>query len=240
MTAPLPHIPVIHSSWKAPLVGEIKYKAFMVSQSHPLIMIADSKDATPQERIEAIEKCVNDCLVSDHKAEELPSFILEALWIKIRAISVSDMLNIRYRCKAKDEDGNECENPIPMTFDLTELTIKGELDDKVDIGSGFGVQIRWPSLGMVKELADMASNDPTAVLKVLLKNVYNEEDVWDFSEYTDEALTEWIGNLAIGVKAEIIGKLTALPYISLRAETECGKCGKSHSVELKSLHEAFM
>jgi len=75
---------------------EIKYRPFLVKEEKLLLMAQSSED--PKEIIGAIKQVISNCILSeDVSVDELCTFDMEYIFIKIRAKSINNVIEVTYR-----------------------------------------------------------------------------------------------------------------------------------------------
>ena len=86
----------------------IKYRPFLVKEQKLFLMNAD-ENADVESIVKVIRQVLRNCVLSDIDIDSLPLFDLEYLFMHLRARSVSEVTNLKYRCNniVKQENGEE-------------------------------------------------------------------------------------------------------------------------------------
>ena len=75
---------------------KIKYRPFLVKEEKILLIALDSKDE--KQITQALIDVLNACVISRVKIEDLPSFDLEYVFLKVRAASVGEEITLNVTC----------------------------------------------------------------------------------------------------------------------------------------------
>ena len=119
---------------------KIKYRPFLVKEEKVLLIAMDSGDE--KQVTQAVVDVINACVTSRIKIEDLPSFDLEYLFLKIRAASVGEEITVNVVCL--DDNKTKVEHTININ-DVEVFKPKGHTD-KVMINKNVGVIMKYPKL----------------------------------------------------------------------------------------------
>lgn len=169
----------------------IKYRPFLVKEEK--ILLTAQASGEPSDIINSVKQVINNCIITNGiSVDDLSTFDLEFLFIKIRAKSVNNIITLTYR-DLEDEKKYEVE------VDLDEVTIKEDPThtNKFDIGGGYGLVMRYPRADLTNSLK-FIEGDMSAFFEVLknsIESVYDSENVYKFSDYTAEEIDEFVQEL---------------------------------------------
>ncbi len=240
----LPSIPLTQRTWETEFCKKpIVYKAFNIGLQSILLQVSD-KNTPAKDRIDAIRQIVGECIVNKDEIDvnELPSFVLELLFIKIRCISVSDEVRLNFKCT--NEIGNKsCGTPIEVVIDLETVDINVDAEHKsvIDAG-GFKLHLKYPTIQMAADLADLGDGVTAEhVIKEFLVYITQGEEVWQMSDFGNEEKLEWVQGLGLDVQIDIMKNFFVnLPSIKIVKEFKCVTCGYDHKLEFNNLNQVFM
>ena len=94
---------------------KIKYRPFLVKEEKILLIALDSKDE--KQITQALIDVLNACVISRVKIEDLPSFDLEYLFLKIRGASIGENITLTVTCL----DDNETQVEANINIDDVEV-----------------------------------------------------------------------------------------------------------------------
>ena len=145
----LPKLEVPTYELKLPLSGKkIKYRPFLVKEQKNLMMAMESGDAeTIQYNVREI---LNVCtLTKNIDIDDLPILDIEYYFINLRAKSVGEIVESKYRCN-NDVSGQECGNIMETKIDLTDIKPEWEekIDPEIQLTDKIVVKLRYPKFSI--------------------------------------------------------------------------------------------
>ena len=100
----------------------IKYRPFLIKEQRNLLMALESNDSsTIQTSIKDI--LINCTLTENVDVDKLPIVDIEYYFINLRAKSVGEIVESKYRCNNVVE-GKECGNIMEKNIDLTKIQVQ--------------------------------------------------------------------------------------------------------------------
>lgn len=204
---------------------EITIRPFTVQEEKLLLMAKEDEDQASV--LKTVKQVVNNCIMDDIDISKLATFDLEYLILKIRAKSVSEMIELKYNL-----DGEE----IPITINLDEVEIKKDKKhrNKFMITETVGVVMRYPSLDTVT--ADNKVDDLFHKISSCIESVYDDENVYD--EFTSKEMEEFIMSLP-SESLKILGEFfNNMPRLEHTVEVK-NKDGEKKEITLRGLSDFF-
>lgn len=214
---------------------EIRYRSFLVKEEKNLMMAAESKDS------EVISNAVCDiikaCALEENlDPEDLTSFDLEYIFLKIRGKSIGESVTFNIKCP-------ECKKYTPITVNFDEVTINTancELKKKVMLTKDIGVELKPISFKNAAKLESAKKEDLfIETIKSCISTVFDAENVYDIKDINNEELTEWVSNLAQNQLKEIESFILQLPKLTHTVKYKCIHCGHEGSFKLEGLEDFF-
>ena len=122
----------------------VKVRPFTVKEEK-ILLFAQQEDQD-KSVIDAIMQVVNNCVLDKTEITELSTFELEDLFVKIRAISVNQIITLNVR----DEVASTEEEPVwnKAEFDLDTIEIKfasEQVEDKIELNDEYMIKLRYPT-----------------------------------------------------------------------------------------------
>ena len=102
----LPKIDVPIFELTLPSTGkQIRYRPFLIKEEKLFLMAAEASDIKTV--VDAIRQVINNCCLDEIDVEKLPIYDIEYIFLKLRARSISEIVNLKYRCfnEIKDDSG---------------------------------------------------------------------------------------------------------------------------------------
>ena len=221
---------------------KIKYRPFLVREEKILILALQSQDNA--QITNAVKQVLKSCLVTRGvNVDKLPTFDIEYLFLNIRAKSIGESIKIVITCA---DDG---ETEVPVTIFVDEIQVKKNKDHKNDIVlDDKTLRMKYPSLEEFVESNFEVDVKLTPEEKVdltlkpvanCLEMLFNEEDAWDFSSYSEKEKINFLGKLTSKQYKEVERFFATMPKLSHEFIVENPKTGIKNPVVLEGLKDFF-
>lgn len=223
----------------------VRIRPFLVKEQKLFLMASESEDQ--KETVNVIRQVLKNCILDEVDVDSLPTFDLEWLFINLRARSVEEVVELRYRCnnKLKDENGEEksCGGAVEFDLNLLEITPtkNPEHTNKIQLTDNLGVCLKYPTFEMIQKYETMDENDVMMnVLVDCIDFIYDKDSVYYAKDSTKEELMDFVDNLQ-QVHLEKIKKFfDTLPEIKKDVHFKCPKCGYEEDIEIKGMQNFFV
>ena len=223
----------------------VRIRPFLVKEQKLFLMASESEDQ--KETVNVIRQVLKNCILDEIDVDSLPTFDLEWLFINLRARSVEEVVELRYRCnnKLKDENGEEksCGGAVEFDLNLLEITPtkNPEHTNKIQLTDNLGVCLKYPTFEMIQKYETMDENDVMMnVLVDCIDFIYDKDSVYYAKDSTKEELIDFVDNLQ-QVHLEKIKKFfDTLPEIKKDVHFKCPKCGYEEDIEIKGMQNFFV
>jgi len=200
--------------------------------------------------IRAIHQIISLCLVNKIDIKNLPLRDLEYLFIQIRCKSISDVVEISFKCpkpNPENEDGL-CGYVIKYKIDL-EKDLKIEIPpDKHNIirlqeNPLIGIEMRYPRFEVADKIAQMKTDgniqSTFEIIKDCVSTIFEEEKIYTRDKFTDEELTQFLEGLSQPAFGKIRTFFDTIPDYKFEAPFHCTKCGHKSKIKLQGIADFF-
>ena len=205
----LPKIDLPIMELTLPSTGEkIKYRPFTVKEEKILLMAQESNDSVQE--ILAAKQIVNNCLI-EHDVSTMPMFDLEYVLLMLRSASVDNKIVFQ----VKDPDTDET---IPLEIDINEMEVlrtEGHTN-QIEINSDYVLLLKYPTIDEFVKLSAMEAGDPLADYMLLcscLDKLASDDEVYEFAEYTEDDIDEFMDGLSSDVIKSIQTFFETMPRL---------------------------
>jgi hypothetical protein len=212
----------------------VKYRPFLVKEEKILLTSQASGEAN--DIINAVKQVINNCILTDKiNVDGLTTFDLEYLFIKIRAKSVNNVINLTYRDMEDDQK-------YMVEINLDEVEIKEDPNHvtKFDIGNGYGLVMKYPRADLTNSLKFVEGEMDAffEVLKSSIDSVYDAESVYKLSDSTPEEVDEFIQSLDTKAFKKIQDFYSTMPKLFYEVKYT-NSLGNEKVIPLTSLTDFF-
>jgi hypothetical protein len=169
---------------------EMTFRPFLVKEEKILLM--GQQGTSAGDMIFAIKQVINNCCLEQLDIEDLASFDLEYLFIKLRARSVDNMVKLRY----KDNEDDKLYD-FEINLDEIEVEFNANIDKKIQITDKIGMIMKYPNVSAAERLAGI-EDQQELVSKLLLEcieTIYDENAVYPVNEYSEQEITEFVDSI---------------------------------------------
>ena len=216
------------------LKKNLKFRPFTVKEEKILLMAQTERDE--KNIILAIKQVINNCCQEPNfDIDKLATFDLEYLFLKLRARSINNVIEVSYR-------DNEVDKVYDFEIDLDQVEMLQNADapNTIAVNDTVGIKMKFPSVNII----DDAPTDASAgdIVEYLIRNcvdsIYDNENVYPASDYTPEELSDWIDSLDIETFNKIRAFFDNLPQMYYKIEYT-NSLGNDRVIELTTLNDFF-
>ena len=213
---------------------EIKYRPFLVKEEKLLLMAQSSED--PKEIIGAIKQVISNCILSeDVGVDELCTFDMEYIFIKIRAKSINNVIEVTYRDLEDDKR-------YTVEINLDEIEVKKETDhtNKIEINEQLGMVMKYPKTNVANNIESVDGETDLffQILKGCIEKIYDSETVYDVSEYSADELDDFIQQLDVKTFKKVQDFFATMPRLHYEVKYT-NSLGKEKNIVLNNLTDFF-
>jgi hypothetical protein len=225
---------------------KIKYRPFLVKEQKNLLMAMESGDApTIQHNVrEILSVCT---LTPGIEIDDLPIIDVEYFFIQLRAKSVGEIVESKYRCNNDVDDGEggtkTCGNIMEANINLTDIKpeFEREVNPEIQLTDTVVVKMRYPKFGIIKDSLEM-KNITEVTFNMLVESIeyiYDGEQFYYAKETPKEELVEFLEQLSQAQFEKIEDFFTSMPKMSKKINMTCKKCGFQHELEAEGIESFF-
>lgn len=190
----LPKIGIPTYELELPSTGKtIKYRPFVVKEEKVLLLALESEDE--KEIKNAVKDLIKNCVQSRIKVDDLPSFDLEYIFLKIRAASVSEDITMNVTCQ--DDNTTQMEVSININ-DVNVFKPEGHTS-KIMLDDNTGIVMKYPGMDRFIESEflnkDIKTEEIFDFIAQSIDQIFNQEEVWDSSTTSKKEMKEFVESL---------------------------------------------
>lgn len=221
---------------------KIRYRPFLVKEQRNLLMAMESNESGSVH--DAIRDILYNCtLTEDIDIEKLPIIDIEFYFINLRAKSVGEVIESKYRCNNIVND-KECNNVMEHNINLLEIKVKMDetISPDIQLTEKLSIRMKYPEFGIIKDSVNIV-NETELTFNMLarsIEHIYDGDQFYYAKETPIEELVEFVENLNQAQFEKIEKFFNNLPKMSEKIEMTCSKCGFHHSFQVEGLESFFV
>ena len=190
----LPKLGVPQYELTLPSTGKtVKYRPFLVKEEKLLLLALESEDE--KEIVTAVKNTLKACVISRIKIDQLPSFDLEYLFLKIRSAAVGEVIEMTVTCT----DDRETTTVARINIDDVEVEKPEGHTNKIMLDGETGIVMKYPSMDRFIESQFLDKNVGTdevfAFIAEHIDQIFQGEDVYDSSTTSKKEFREFVEGL---------------------------------------------
>ena len=212
----------------------VKFRPFLVKEEKLLVLANETKDQ--DEMVRATQQVVTNCSFGKVQGDELPIFDMQKIFLELRKVSVSDIVDVRLLC-------GHCEAPIDIQIELDTFKLHETEGHAMDfqIAEDISVKMRYPN---AKELTALGQSETESdiykVAESCIETVFYGDAIIEFNELKEEERSDFIDNLTSEQFAHIKNFFESMPVIENHVEYKCNKCEKDNVAYLNGYYDFFV
>ena len=220
---------------------KIKYRGFTLGEQKIFMMATQSDKVADQ--ADAIKQVINNCVASpaNFDVDGLASFDLEYIFLKLRAVSVGEVISLEIGHISDETKECPVKTPVEVNISELEVTFDETVEKKFMVDESIGIQLKWPSFSKLLEIEKLdlesMSEDEASfhVLRSCLDLIYTAEEVYTLDDYTTDDIDEFISTLPLGEIEKIGDFFRKMPKLHKDIAWTCKACGKEETIKLEGM-----
>jgi hypothetical protein len=222
---------------------QIKYRPFLVKEQRNLLMALESNDSSATQN--AIRDILTNCTITESiDIDKLPIIDIEYYFLNLRAKSVGEIVESRYRCNNLVED-KECGNIMEKDIDLNQIKvdIPEGVNPEIQLSPKITIKMKYPEFGVVKD--SLKYDDINKVtFNMIAESIEYIYDLIDEKFYYDHEaqpgeMLEFVESMNQEQFAKVENFFNNLPKLKETLNITCSKCGFNHTIEVEGLESFF-
>lgn len=233
-----------------PSTGQaVKYRPFLVKEQKILLMSMTNDDVDSNSMLVAVKQIVNNCLLDETiNVEKLPTFDLEYVFLRLRAKSIGEEIDLNLKHMTGHNSKNEeCDGTTSMKLNLMNVDVIktiGHMDKIVlDEESGIGVKFKYPDGELATKFKVIEGSNEIDIAESAMLScveyIFDKENIYKRTDTSDEELIEFIENLSQEQFRKMANFFETMPKLKHTIEWKCSKCGCKDEITLEGLGNFF-
>ena len=211
----------------------VKFRPFLVKEEKILLMAQQSGEE--KDVLNAIMQIINNC-VQDDKFDvvSLSTFDIEYMFLKIRAKSVDNIVELSFR-----DNEDEKVYDFKVNLDDVEVLYDEKNNTKIEINNTSGIIMKYPSAKFADKLVGLNPTETEfKIVQICIDKIYTEDEVYSRVDISDSELEEFIDNLNMQTYNKIKEFFATMPKMIHKIEYK-NSFGNDRTIELKTLSDFF-
>lgn len=232
---PLPKLAIPEYELTLPVTKtKVTYRPFLVKEEKLLYLAMESQ--SQKEMIKAVKTIIKNCTNLKGKVEDLATFEIEYIFLRIRAKAVGEVSEFKLTCP----DDNETQVEVAVPLEQVKVVIPDSHNNEIKLDSNVGLRMKYPSLDVFVEqnMSDEPGlEDIFELAASCIEQVFDAEEVYD--SFSKKEALEFLEELNSEQFAKIQGFFETMPKLSHTLTIKNPKTGVESDVLLEGLASFF-
>lgn len=210
------------------------FRPFLVKEEKLLLMAKEEKNTA--DYLSAIKQVVNNCCLDKNlNINSLAVFDLEYLFLKLRAISVDNVVKLSYIDKEDSKEYN-----FELDLNTIEVTFPDKINNDIKLSDTTGILMKYPSASLYddKEFLSLEKDYMFELIIKCMDKIYEGDSIYETKDYSKQNLMEFLDNLSIKTFEDIQKFLLNVPKLKHEINYK-NSLGNDRKIVLESLNDFF-
>ena len=222
----------------------IRFRPFLVKEQKLFLMASESTDA--KETINTIRQVLKNCILDEVDVDSLPTFDLEFLFMNLRARSVEEVVDLKYKCNniVKDEEGKDstCTGSVEFKLNLLEIEPNKNPNhtNKIQLTDNLGIALKYPSFDMIQK-SGLKENSQTLLDMIVdcVDYIYDDEQIYHAKDSSRKELEDFVDSMQQKDLEKIKTFFDTMPELKKDVHFKCPKCGYEEDIVVRGMQNFF-
>ena len=232
---PLPALAIPEYDLKLPITGtEVKYRPFLVKEEKLLYLAMESQD--DKQMIKAVKTIIKNCTNLKGKVEDLATFEIEYIFLRIRATAVGEVSEFKVTCP----DDNETQGTVTVNVDEIKVNFPEGHTNEIDLGDDLSIIMKYPNMDMfLRQNFSSEDLDPYDIVVSCVDKIVNGEEVYESSDCSKKEMLDFIESMTSDQFMEVNKFFTTMPKLQHPVVLHNNKTGVDNELTLEGLGDFF-
>ena len=223
----------------------VRFRPFLVKEQKLFLMASESEDSN--EMVSVIRQVLKNCVLDEVDIDSLPTFDLEYLFMNLRARSVEEIVDLRYKCnntvKGDNGEDKKCSGVVEFKMNLLEVqpTKNPDHKNKIQLTENLGIAFKYPTFEMIQRYEKM--DEGQVMMNILvdcIDYIYDKDQVYYAKDSTRKELEEFVDNLQQKDLEKFKEFFDTMPEIKKDVHFKCPKCEYEEDITIKGMQNFFV
>lgn len=224
----------------------LRFRPFTVKEEKLFLMANESEELVTI--VDTIKQILNNCILDEIQIDSLPLFDIEYLFLNIRARSIGEVVNLKYKCNndvlnEETKEEKKCNNIVEINLNLLEIEPEKQKahTTKIEITEKLGIVMKYPNFETLKKFDSVTESDSIIKMTVnCIEYVYDADSIYYAKDSTEEELVGFIESMQSKDLEKIKAFFDTMPKIRKDIDFKCNKCGHEEKIEVEGIQNFFV
>ena len=215
-----------------------KYRPFLVKEEKVLLTAQEGgEDAV----LPAIKEIIKNCVQGNIDVDNLPTFDLEYIFLKLRSRSVGEKATLGLKpWGCPQNNGELCKFTTEVEVDLEKVEcIKNKKhSSKIMLTKDVGIMMKYPDISQMKIEGNQVEFGMN-IIKKCINMIFTKEETHERDSFTEKELDDFLDSLNSKQFTKINDFFETMPKLSYTAKYKCKTCEEEKETTIEGLQSFF-
>ena len=213
---------------------KIKYRPFLVKEEKILLQ---AQEGTGDEVTDAILQIVDNCTFGKINVDQLPSFDIEYIFLKIRSKSVGEKVTLNLSFPGDEKV------KVPAKVNL--MNVEVEVDDnhtnKIQLTDNISVVMAYPTMKVLSKvnMQDLKAQDAVTLIASCIHQIIEGVETLEARDFKTAELNDFVDGMTQSQFAKVNEFFTSMPKLKHEVKLTHPKTKKKGKVIIEGLQSFF-
>jgi hypothetical protein len=237
----LPNIVTPNFKLKLPSTEqEVTFRPFLVKEEKILLVAKEAGDE--ESMLDATLQVIDSCTFGELDVNKLSHFDIEFLFLNIRAKSVGEEVELRYKhANGINSKGEKCTAVTPIKINLEEVQVKSKEGHtkKIMLTETVGVKMKYPEPKTFTKIFNSDFSNSIEIIVDCIECLFDDQQIYDETTTRKEEMVQFIESLNSEQLLKINGFFDTMPELRHQVTYQCIGCGQEDRIVLQGLSDFF-
>jgi hypothetical protein len=221
---------------------EVSVRPYLAKEEK--ILLTAKETGNSSEILLAVKQIINNCVVHPKKfdIDKLTTFDIEYLFIKLRAISVSNVMHLEFTDTEEqpDDKGNKKTYKFDINLLNVEVAFPEAIENKIRIDEKMGIIMKYLTIDIPASIYDKQDEMDVlfGLVQLCIDKVWDGDELYNFQEQDKGEQMELIESLPHHVLKQLSEFFKNMPKLAYTIEY-VNTLGHNRKIKLETLDDFF-
>ena len=209
------------------------YRPFLMKEQKVLYSAIESDD---QKQIyNAMCMVIKECVDDIKNPETLPMFDLEYIFLRLRAKSAGELIDLAATCPKCDT-----KNKIQINLETVEVEFPENHSNKIMLTETLGVIMRYPQFSdSLIDLSNLGAEKIVDYICDSIEVVFDDNMTYTRKDFTPMELKDFVDSMNSSQFENVADFYKKMPKLKKQVECTCINCQENFKVDFSGLNDFF-
>ena len=212
----------------------LKYRPFLVKEEKLLLLANESGEDT--EIMGAVKQIIGNCVFDKLEVDDLALFDLEYIFLRIRAKSVGEVVNLKLLCP----DDEETYVDVSINLDDVKVNFNEEHESTIQLDDSISLIMRYPQFSFAQESTEGSETEYIfKMIKSCIGTIVDGDTIYERADFTDKDLDTFLESLTSEHFQKMQKFFETMPRLQHEVKFKNPNTKKQQKVTLEGMNAFF-